>query len=254
MKSNGQLLKTFQEVKDKFTLITHSETTCDYKWCIDNNLPVNVIFNGISLSEFDNSINFREKYEIKEKYVLFSPSNYFYGKGQGILPDIYRKLSKRLSDFTIVQVSNSIFYRYDPFFLDSVKRKSQGLNIRFLRDLPREDIIAAFKCSDVFLFTSLKEISPLVILESRAAGLPFVSLNVGDIGEQSGGITIQPSKYDNKGYVKVDGKIIEKYCDEIFNILTLEGFRDNLIKQGREGIEKRDWDNIVPLYEELFRK
>ena len=40
---------------NKFNLITHSKITPDYKWCVDNNLPVKVIFNGVDLKEFNNS-------------------------------------------------------------------------------------------------------------------------------------------------------------------------------------------------------
>ncbi len=90
--------KTFELLKkkiNKFNLIVHSRITPDYNWCLgtgkdSDRLPVKIIPNGVDLSEFrDNSLNFREKYNIKEKYIILNVSNFFYGKGQEALPKIY---------------------------------------------------------------------------------------------------------------------------------------------------------------------
>ena len=85
--SHPDILKVLKENIHKFNLITHSSITLDYQFCIDNNLPVSVISNGICQKEFNsNSINFREKYNIKSQYIILNISSFFYGKNQIILP------------------------------------------------------------------------------------------------------------------------------------------------------------------------
>ncbi len=249
-------IETFKLLKqniDRFNLITHSSITPDYKWCIDNGLPVKVIPNGVDLNSFrENKTSFREKYDIKSKYIILNVSSFFFGKGQEILPKIAKKIKSK--DVIILQLSNSVQYPYDLRFLQQTRQQSEGLNIKFLRDLPREDVVAAFKCSDLFLFPSLKEVAPLVILESRAAKLPWVSMDVGNVKEQSGGIVINNNNVDHKGYKIVDDKIINSYVVNIADVLELKDVRENLIREGQHDIEKLDWQNIVPLYDEVFSK
>jgi glycosyltransferase involved in cell wall biosynthesis len=254
MQSHSEIFNLFKKNIDKFNLITHSSVTPDYKWCIDNDLPVRVIPNGVDLAEFDNTIDFREKYNIKEKYIILNIGNFFEGKGFEIIPQVCRKLSKKLDDFIILQLSNTIKYPYDKVFLDRTRKQSSGLNIRFMRDLPREDVVAAFLNSDVFLMPSRKEVAPLVILESRAAKLPWVSMRVGDISNQAGGIPIEFENVDQKEYVFVDSKIINHFVAAIVHLLKMPRLRQGAIREGQTDIEEIDWDNIVPLYHEVFSR
>lgn len=255
MQSHPEIFKLFKENIDKFNLITHSSITPDYKWCIDNDLPVKVIPNGVNLEEFEqNTINFREKYNIKEKYIILSVNNFFYGKGFEVLPQICRKLSDILDDFIILQISNTIKYPYDKVFLDRTRKQSKGLNIRFMRDLPREDVVAAFNASDLFLMPSKKEVAPLVILESRASKLPWVSMRVGDTSNQTGGIPVDFNSVDKKGYAIVDNKVINHFAVAIGHLLNMPRMRQSVISEGQQDIENIDWDNIVPLYDEVFSR
>jgi glycosyltransferase involved in cell wall biosynthesis len=257
LQSHPDIADILKKNINKFNLITHSSITPDYKWCIDNNLPVRVISNGIDLKEFDNDINFREKYKIKEKYIILNVSNFFFGKNQIILPLICNKLSKYIDDFIFVQISSTIDYKYDKIFLEKTKRLSSG-KILFLRDIPREDTVAAFKCSDLFLQTSQKEVAPLVILESRAAGLPWISMDVGNVESIPGGIIINNPIYDEKGYKIVSDKIIDKFVSNIKYVLlgasaiTGQSIRKELIRDGQKNIEAIDWKEIVSEYNEVF--
>ena len=254
LQSHPDILGILKSNINKFNLITHSSITPDYKFCIDNDLPVKVLPNKVDLSEFkNNNIDFRRKYNIKEKYIIINISNFFYGKGFEVLPKIYKKLSKKLDDFIILQLSNTVEYPYDKQFLNKTKQQCNGMNIRFLRDLSREDVVLALKCSDLFLFTSKKEVAPLVILESKAAGIPYVSMDVGNIKEVKGGDIIEHRLVDKKGYIVVDEQIIDDYVASIINLLKSEDYKSNIIKDVKNGIEKLDWKNVVPEYDKAFR-
>jgi len=255
LKSHPEYLQILKNNINKFNLVVHSRSTPDYKFCVENNLPVFVIPNGISTEEFkkDNSINFREKYKIKERYVILNIANFFYGKGQDSLGLINKELKKYLKDFIFVQISSSIKYPYEQRFLERAKRNFGKEKCLFLRNIPREDVVSAFNNSDIYLNLSFKEVSPLILYESRASSLPFVSSNVGNSIEQKGGIIIVNNNEDEKGYKIVDKQIIDKYVDSIIRILTNNSLRERLIREGQEDIKQYDWKNIVPEYNKLFK-
>lgn len=251
-RSNPQIADLLIKNKNKLNFITHSDGE-DYKWAVEKGLEPHIIRNGINIDEFENNaINFREKYNIRKEHILLNVSNFFYGKGQDYLSDIARELSKHINNFIIIQISNTIKYPYDLRFFNRCKSKCRGLNIRFLRDIPREDVVAAFKGSDAFVFTSRKEVAPLVILEAKAAKLPFVCLGVGK--RETGGAIIGSKlyAYDNKGYIIVDRNIIKHFVYSCSYLIHRKNFREAVIKEGAADILERDWKNIVPLYNKVF--
>jgi len=253
MQSHPKTLDLLKKNIDRFNLITHSSITPDYKWCIDNGLPVEVIPNGVNLEEFrQNTIDFREKYNIKEKYVILNVGNFFYGKGFELLPQICRRISTFMQDFIILQVSNVVKYPYDKIFFERTKKQSKGMNIRFFRDLPREDVIAAFKNADTFLFTSKKEVAPLVILEARVAETPWLSMDVGNLEEQKGGMVLKNKNKDHKGYKIVDDILLGKFAANVGNIVRNKRINKDLTCECQQDIKKSDWENIVPLYDKVF--
>ncbi len=252
MIANNELYGLFKKNIDRYSIITHFEGN-DYNKCLFDGLTVNVIPNGVDLDEFRNNIiNFREKYNIKEKYVILNCANFFFGKGQNALGLINKELKKYLKDFIIVQISSSIKYPYEQRFLERAKRNFDGDKCLFLRNIPREDVVSAFKGSDIFLNVSGKEVNPIVILESLASDLPFVSLSVGDVNNYPG-IIVNTAIEDKKGYKIIDERTVKVYVDSIIKLLTNNGLREELIIRGQNVIEKLDWKNIVPEYDKVFR-
>ncbi len=253
LQSSPEYLKILKDNIDKFNLVTHSKITTDYRWCVDNNLPVTVIPNGVNLSEFqNNTMNFREKYNIKEKYIITNVSSFFYGKGFDVLPKIAKNLKNKLDDFVILSISSTAENSYDKRFLQQTKQQSEGLPVRFFRNLPREDVVAAFNTSDIFISTSKKEVAPLVLLEARVSKTPWTSMEVGNAKEVPGGVVIHNPNVDNKGYKIVNSDIVYNFAEEIKNILLSKELRKQLISEGQQDIYKLDWNNIVPEYDRIF--
>jgi glycosyltransferase involved in cell wall biosynthesis len=74
-------------------------------------------------------------------------------------------------------------------------------------NLEREELIQLFFSADLFLFASHVEYSPLVIFECLAAGLPFLSIpvgNVDEIVEWSGGGVLCQGRKSSDGFSSVD--------------------------------------------------
>lgn len=76
-----------------------------------------------------------------------------------------------------------------------------------MRDLPRSDVVRAFKASDLFVFASHVEYSPLVLFEAVAAGTPFLSVPAGnarEIARWTGGGDICEATCSPVGKVQAD--------------------------------------------------
>lgn len=122
-----------------------------------------------------------------------------------------------------------------------------------ITDLKRDDLIQFFLNADLFVFASNIEYSPLVLYESAAAGLPFLSVPVGnatEIVEWTQGGVICPAPSDKNGRTTVDPQVL---ADNISSLLRNEALLKKLSKDGRKNWEKKfTWDRISLEYEKVL--
>ena len=241
----------------QFNIITHSNNYLDYKKCKEYKIPVNVIPNFINLEKFRKKIDFRKKYKIDTQYIVLCVSNFFYGKGQEKLIRILNILSKNRNDFTAVFISNRVNFR--PSKILSLECKKQlnrsSFKYKFLEDIPREDVISSFFDSNVFAFPSQKEVSPVVILESMAAGLPWVSFPVGNIIQLKGGIVSEVRGRDKKNNLICDSNNFRYFANCINKIFDDKKIEEKLKKEGKEQIEKEyNYKKLMEKYNQIFVK
>ena len=122
-----------------------------------------------------------------------------------------------------------------------------------ITNLKREDLIQCFLNSDLFVFASNIEYSPLVLYESTAAGLPFISVPVGNAAEiadwtQGGVICSAPS--DKNGRTTVDHQIL---ANKISSLLKNDTLLKKLGKDGRKNWKNKfTWDHISLEYEKVL--
>lgn len=123
-----------------------------------------------------------------------------------------------------------------------------------LVDLPRRDVVNAFKASDLFIFASHVEYSPLVLFEAAAAGTPFLSTPVGNAREivqwTSAGLICE-SRVDSVGQVRPSPVALAR-CIE-----SLTSDRGALAAMGQRGRHAFldggfSWDAISQRYEALL--
>lgn len=131
-------------------------------------------------------------------------------------------------------------------------RRQRGKQVVFT-DLPRDEMVAAFFAADLFVFASRVEYSPLVLFESAAAGLPFLTVPVGnadEIAKWTGAGEIVPAERDRVGNTRVSVDVLSQAMS------GLAADRERLETLGRQGRDnwKRDytWETIVGHYEELL--
>ena len=122
-----------------------------------------------------------------------------------------------------------------------------------ITDLPRSELVQAYLNSDLFVFASRIEYSPLVLYEAAAAGLPFLSVPVGnaaEIAEWTGGGVICPASRDERGYTHVDPEVL---AEHIARLAADPAARAKLSEAGRRNwSEKYTWDLITDRYEAIL--
>lgn len=125
----------------------------------------------------------------------------------------------------------------------------------WLVDLPRQEVIQAYLNSDLFVFASNIEYSPLVLFEAAAAGLPFLSVPVGNAAEiatWTGGGIICEADVDANGYTHVDPA---KLAQRIEWLARQPEVLARLSADGRRSWEERfSWSTIFRTYEKIFEE
>ncbi len=123
-------------------------------------------------------------------------------------------------------------------------------------ELPRSEVVVLFFAADLFIFASKVEYSPLVLFEACAAGLPFVSVPVGNAAEiarwTGGGVICRPAEKDERGYVRVEPATL---AAEIDRLITDDTARKALGTAGRAAWSQRySWDVISRQYIAILAK
>lgn len=121
--------------------------------------------------------------------------------------------------------------------------------------LSREDTINAFLDSDLLLFPSWIECSPLVLFEAAAARTPFLVTDVGNASEiisWTGGGRLLPGvrSNDREGSVQADLEAGARCLDEL---MADQKAREQMATNAHEAWAKYfTWSHIAEQYEQLY--
>lgn len=134
-----------------------------------------------------------------------------------------------------------------------INARSGGAKRVIVCNLPRQNLVRAFQASDLFVFASHIEYSPLVLFESVAAGTPFLSVpagNAAEIAGWTGGGVICEARADASGRVRPSPGMLAG------NIETLLADPARLRALGVAGraafVTGFTWDSIVTRYEAVL--
>lgn len=121
-------------------------------------------------------------------------------------------------------------------------------------DLPRPELVNAFRSADLFVFASNIEYSPLVLFESAAAGTPFLTVPVGnaeEIARWTGGGMVCPAPRDERGYTRVEPRVLAR------EMAALMAAPQRLQALGetahRRWSQEFSWQHIARRYEAILR-
>jgi len=202
---------------------------------------IEVIYNFVDAKRFNKKpvTAFRQLIAPNNEKILLHASNFRKVKRVEDVVYIFDKVNK-------VIPSKLLFVGDGPerSTIEALCRKTCAhADIRFLgRQEQMEEILAI---SDLFILPSEYESFGLVALEAMAAGVPVISTNVGGLPEINiNGVT---------GYLSNIGDI-EDMSNNTIKILSDEKALAKMKKKAQAQAIKFDIDNIVPVYEALYKK
>jgi len=253
---SGFFLKTLYKIQDFFIRKIINDASAisvanEYEKKIFSSLNkksrIEIIRNGVNLKSLVSKQNFKEKYQINSKFILFVGR---FSKVKGIETLIYAfniiKNELKITDIRLVIMGVDFGYQNEMFRL--IKKLGLSEEIIVIKNPPRDDVISAYGESEFLVLPSQWELSPLVPLESFAFKRPVISTN-------SHGIpyTVQ----NNKNGILVEPENPIQLSDAISKLLNNVELRKKLGLAGYNFIHKECncvsmAKNSLKLYEEML--
>lgn len=230
-------------------VVTLSPMLEEKTFCLKHNLPQpDVIPNGVDLDLFSGpELRVRNKWDINKDSWVISVSNHSPVKGHDRFFSVVNLLKKNHHNLRGTIIGNSysaakwgtgkVGVRGGCWYRCRLKTLNPGSCVSLKWNVPREEVVSSFLEADLMLVTSSREASPLVVLESMCAGLPWISFDVGCMKEHPGGIVVENI-----------GEMVEK-ADYL---LKNHDVRLAIGKEGKNAVINLSWANIASRYEKLY--
>lgn len=233
----------------------------DINFAKENGVTKNVVIpNGAGEDEFlsETKNDVRKELGIPANHFLILHVGSYTGvKGQQEAIEIFLRSSIKRGTLLMIG-NNSENYRapYRKFFIMAFLKMKNflfGDKKIIFKSFSRSFTVAAYKQADLFLFPSNIECSPIVLFESAAAGLPFLSTDVGNSVEiaswTNGGKIIKTNKDENR-YSHADINDAVKQLNQLYHDKTE---REKLGEKAFTAWKERfSWEVITKQYESIY--
>ncbi len=206
---------------------------------------IEIIPNGIDLSEFDNLPRkgiFRRKYGLDDKQrIILYLGRIHQIKGLDLLAKAYADIARSLKDAQLVIAGP------DTGYLSSLKKLVSGLGIGdrvlFTGPLFGREKLQAYVDADVYALPSSFEIFGITILEALACGTPVVVTDrcgIADIINQKGGLVVP---YDT-----------DQLSHALLQMLVDSKMRQQFGQKGKLLVrEQFNWEKIAEQFEHVYQ-
>jgi len=236
---------------DKYDAVVYTSANYQDKLFGDENgkgAKAVIIPNGASPDEFLSPDNFgiKDKLGIVTQYLAISVSNHYLAKGHRFVIRAFRKLNREDTTLLIIgePLVSSGINRMGHFALDylyCLVSSTLDKRIILMNGSNRDAVLSAYKNADLFLFGSELECAPLVMYESFAAKIPFVTRDVGNVE-------------DHREYVKIIDTPEDMARAADF-LLDNPSERERIAEVAYQAWGRNyTWVRIVEKYDELFEK
>jgi len=160
---------------------------------------ISIIPNGINLELLQSKvINFKEKYEINDRFILFV-GRFAKVKGIDTLLLAFSSIKDHLELQNVKLVIMGVDYGFESEMMYMIDNLGLKDKVIVINKPPREDVISAYGASEFLALPSRWELSPMTPLEgfafkkavisTRAHGIPYT------IRDKEYGILIDPENY-----------------------------------------------------------
>ena len=224
---SGLFLKILYNIQNFFIkrIINHASgisAANEYEKEIFSNLnkesKVKIIRNGVNLKSLVSKQNFKQKYQINSKFILFV-GRFSKVKGIETLIHAFNSIKNELKTVDVRLVIMGVDFGYQDEMFRLIKKLDLSEEIIVIKNPPRDDVISAYGESEFLILPSHWELSPLVPLKSFAFKKPVISTN-------SHGIpyTVQ----NNKNGILVEAKNSVQLSNAIIKLLNNSELREKL--------------------------
>lgn len=198
---------------------------------IKNNINCKKIINIQIGVEKQKKIEVKRINEIKSKYLLYVSHFYPY-KNFEILILAYSKLDNSIrNNYRLKLVGKFSNKKYVKKLKSYAKQLNILDNIDFINELKRDELNFIYRNASLFIFTSLIENCPNILLESLSFGLPSLVINLPPMNE-FGGDSVEYFEHND----------IEDISKKINNILNSSRIRERLSKKAYRHSQNFNWD------------
>jgi L-malate glycosyltransferase len=238
-------------------LIFHGENYQDIAFARVAGLKnLTIVPNGASREEFEGlDSDFRKRHGVDpDEPLLLTVGPHNWIKGHALTIGAFRQ-----ADFergTLVVIGNKplrVGCQWDCRRRAFATRvANRGRKRVMVMDAPREEVLAAYRAADLFVFGSQVECSPLVLFEAAASRTPFISTEAGnasEIAEWTGGGLVVPSERRNGRFHASP----DAFASELTRLWDDVSARRRLAETGRERwLQDFTWDRIAERYESVY--
>lgn len=216
---------------------------------------IEVIPNGVSVDSFSGFGRQKKSRLLPDdvigKPLLLTVGRYHLKKGYEYIPDIAAHLVARGLDFRWLIVGKDVnkideairHHNLESYVitLDEIGVDTGGIGTF---SMPNEELVEVYMSGDVFVFPSLLEGFPRVVIEAMAAGLPVVTTDAEgckDVVEHGHTGLISPA---------ADSELMAK---NIEILLCNKSMRKTLSDSAKESAKRYEWSKITNRYEDVYR-
>ncbi|MEO7098017.1 MAG: glycosyltransferase family 4 protein [Luteolibacter sp.] len=152
---------------------------------------IRVIPNSVTAELKSNSSNFREKMGLGEGILFLCVANYSPRKNQEMALKAFCRANIPGSLLVFIGSSLGDYGRRVQEIWYSQQASHPDLNVYFMEDLTRMEVVSAFRSCDTLVLSATAETQPIVIIEAMACGKPFISTDTGCVSELGGGVVVK---------------------------------------------------------------
>jgi len=195
-------------------------------------IKISVIYEGVDFKKFfkadkNEVLNFKEKYQINEDFILAVGHSHPIKNFSGVI-EAFKIVRKKYKIKLVIAGLTG-------------KKVVQDRDIIYVGHIPNDKLYILYSAAKCFVFPTLHEGFGLPPLEAMACGCPVVVSDKGSLPEVCGDAAVYVNPYDPTSI-----------AEGILKVLTDENLRRNLIQKGYQQVKKFSWGQTVKKFLEVL--
>jgi glycosyltransferase involved in cell wall biosynthesis len=191
-----------------------------------------VVYEGVDFKKFfkadeNEVLNFKEKYQINEDFVLAVGHSHPIKNFSGVI-EAFKIVRKKYKIKLVIAGLTG-------------KKVVQDRDIIYVGHIPNDKLYILYSAAKCFIFPTLHEGFGLPPLEAMACGCPVVVSDKGSLPEVCGEAAVYVDPYNP-----------QSIAEGILKVLTDENLRQSLIQKGYQQVKKFSWEQTVKKFLEVL--